>query len=245
MLVSPPRSSPNISRPRGTHLLNECWMACTVTNGSPLAAASIQRRMAPRRRQVECLLAQHRRHGLRERPIRAHLLHGELVLADAVDHRREHHVVDERVVGQVEGLEDMAAGLHLQHVLDHVLGFGVRRPRPVAAREQMEHLIAVAQLLGHHAQHPESILVVLSAVDRHLVLLDRAELGRRLGANDRQQVLAPPRVPARPASRSWLAPPCPPPRRSWKSRRPAWRTGRIRSSLGKYLDQYLLSSGSR
>src|SRR4030095_638794 len=47
---------------------------------------------------------------------------------------------------------------------------------------------AMPQCSGHDAQHPEAILVVLSPSERSGMLLDRAKLGRSLGANDRQEV---------------------------------------------------------
>ena len=52
----------------------------------------------------------------------------------------------------------------------------------------MEHLVAVAQLLGHHPQDPELLLLVLRPGEGQLVLLDGAELGRRLGADGAQQM---------------------------------------------------------
>ena len=54
---------------------------------------------------------------------------------------------------------------------------------PVVVEQQVEHLIAVAQLLGHHAQDPELLLLVLGAGEGEPVLLDGAELGRSLGAD--------------------------------------------------------------
>src|SRR2546426_1089992 len=105
-LLSPPRSSPNISRPRGNHLLIDFWIAPIVISGLPSAA----------------------RHAAR----------------------------------------DVA---------------------PILREQQVEHLVAVTQLLGHDAQHPEAIFVVLRALQRPGVLLDRAELRRGLGADDGEQML--------------------------------------------------------
>ena len=57
-------------------------------------------------------------------------------------------------------------------LLDHVLGAIVRHRRPVVLEQQMEHLIAMAQLLGHHAEDPELLFLVLGARQGELVLLD-------------------------------------------------------------------------
>ena len=139
--------------------------------------------------QVEGLLAEHRRHARRVGLVRGDLLHRELVLPDPVDERGEYDVVEEAVVLEVERGEKMGPRLHRQDLLDHVGGFGVRDRRPVGAREQMDHLVAVAQLLGHDAQRPRVILRLLRPRERALVLLDGAELGRCLRLDLHQEVL--------------------------------------------------------
>src|SRR5213594_675816 len=53
----------------------------------------------------------------------------------------------------------------------------------------MDHLVAVAQLLGHHAQRPGLVLRLLGPRDRPLVLLDRAELRRGLCPDLPQEML--------------------------------------------------------
>src|SRR5439155_2666466 len=139
---------------------------------------------------MERLLAQHGRHRVRHRLVGADLLHRELILPDAVDDGGEAHVVDERVVLEVEGVEHVGAGLHGEDLLDHLLApHSPGGLAPVLREQQVEHLIAVAQLLGHHAQHPEAVLVVLGARQGPRVLLDRSELGGGLGADDGEQVL--------------------------------------------------------
>ena len=60
---------------------------------------------------------------------------------------------------------------------------------PVVLGEQVEHLVAVAQLLGHHAEDPELLLLLLGAGEGQAVLLDRAELGRGLGADGAEEVV--------------------------------------------------------
>ena len=47
----------------------------------------------------------------------------------------------------------------------------------------------MAQLLGHHPEDPGLVLWVARARERRLVLLDGPELGRGLGADDRQELL--------------------------------------------------------
>jgi len=53
----------------------------------------------------------------------------------------------------------------------------------------MDHLVAVPELLGHDPKDPGLVLRVARAGERGLVLLDRAELGRGLRADDREQLL--------------------------------------------------------
>ena len=47
----------------------------------------------------------------------------------------------------------------------------------------------MAQLLGHDPKHPGLVLRVARARERRLVLLDRPELRRGLGADDREELL--------------------------------------------------------
>ena len=56
-------------------------------------------------------------------------------------------------------------------------------------QQQVQHLVAVAQFLGHDAHHPVAVLVVERALERAVVLLDRAELGRSLGPDGAEQML--------------------------------------------------------
>jgi len=53
----------------------------------------------------------------------------------------------------------------------------------------MDHLVTVAQLLRHYAKGPRVVLSFLGARERALVLLDGAELGRRLRFDLHQKVL--------------------------------------------------------
>ena len=53
----------------------------------------------------------------------------------------------------------------------------------------MDHLVAVAQLLGHDPEDPGLVLRVARVGERRLVLLDRAELRRGLRADDREELL--------------------------------------------------------
>src|SRR5207253_4985625 len=57
------------------------------------------------------------------------------------------------------------------------------------AREEMDHLIAVAQLLGHDSQRPRVVLRLLRSRERALVLLNGAELGGCLCLDLHQEVL--------------------------------------------------------
>src|SRR5207249_7104360 len=65
----------------------------------------------------------------------------------------------------------------------------LRDRRPVRARKQVDHLIAVAKLLGHHTERPCVILRLLGPSERALMLLDGAELRRGLRADRRQKML--------------------------------------------------------
>jgi hypothetical protein len=85
------------------------------------------------------------------------------------------------------------AGGHREDLLDQV-GARLRGHAPVVLGQQVEHLVAVAQLLGHHAEDPELLLLVLRPGQGQAVLLDRAELGRRLGADRAEEVVRPARV---------------------------------------------------
>jgi hypothetical protein len=79
---------------------------------------------------------------------------------------------------------------HGQDLLDHLLaGDAAAHVRPVLVEQQVQHLVAVAQLLGHHAQHPRAVLVVMGAIHGAGVLLDAAELGARLRLDDGEQVM--------------------------------------------------------
>jgi len=127
-------------------------------------------------------LTTHRRSG-------TDLLHRELVLADAVEQRAEDDVVDERLEVDVEGAQHVRAGAHRQDLLDHLLRLLAGHRSPVVLDQQVQHLVAVAQLLGHHAQDHRLLLLVLGAREGELVLLDRAELGRGLGADLREQLV--------------------------------------------------------
>ena len=53
----------------------------------------------------------------------------------------------------------------------------------------MDHLVAVAELLRHDAQHPGLVLWIVRALEGAVVLLDRAELCRCLRAHDHEQLL--------------------------------------------------------
>ena len=83
----------------------------------------------------------------------------------------------------------MRAGVHRQDLFDHVGAALLRHRAPVVLGQQVQHLVAVAQLLRHHAQDPELLLLVLGPGKRQAVLLDGAELGRRLGADRSQHVM--------------------------------------------------------
>ncbi len=85
---------------------------------------------------------------------------------------------------------------------------------PVVLGEQVEHLVAVAQLLRHHAEDPELLLLLLGAGEREAVLLDRAELGGGLGADGAEEVVRLLGLAAR--------------RRAWPSASPSCRRTRSR-----------------
>src|ERR1041384_4079970 len=141
------------------------------------------------RREVERLLAAHGGHAAGPGAVGGYLLHRERVLAHAVDECRERDVVHERVVVEVERVQHVVARGHGQELLDHLRAREAAGDvRPVLRQEQVQHLVAVAQLLGHHADHPRAVLVVVRAVDRAGVLLDADELGRRLRLDDHEQM---------------------------------------------------------
>ena len=140
-------------------------------------------------REVERLLAEHRRHALGVGPVGGDLLHRELVLPHPVDERREHDVVEKAVELEVERGEVVRPGLRREDVLDRIVGLLAAHGGPVLVRDEVDHLVAVAELLGHDPEHPRAILVVVGARERALVLLDGAELGRRLRLHGVEELL--------------------------------------------------------
>ena len=228
MLLSPPRSSPNISSARGNHLFTDFWIIGMVTSGLPSAARFAQRRIG---------ITPAARWNASSRSIGGMLsaiglyAHTFCMVSWYLPTRSMNAA--NTMLSTNESYSTLNASSTCEPVCMDRISSTISSPvdaargrAPVLRQQQVEHLVAVPQLLGHHAQHPEAVLVVLRALERAGVLLDRAELGRGLRADDGQQVLrlvlaqlvAAARASSRPRARR--------PRCSPACRSPSWRTGR-------------------